>query len=167
MAAACCSPSTFGRLLALTALPALTACGSSTRVPASHETTPATSATSPAAPPTRSTGDVGNAADVAALRAAWRNESSGHDTIPQIVVVGGYGVLEVRNGGRNSPFLVLFKRDDTGQWQDQGLQPGPVATCWFTSQLVPRDVAEQLVAHDTRLAAVERTDPQAGCSGAR
>jgi hypothetical protein len=171
MPAAFPGPRVHGGLAASAALVLLAACGSGTRAPASGDSALATSAPAAASPdvePTpRSAGDYGPDADVAALRAAWKNESAGHDTIPQIVAVGDYGVVEVRNGGRNSPFLVLFKRDDAGQWQSQGLQPGPVATCWFTSQLVPHDVAAQLVAHDTRLAAVERTDPQAGCPGGR
>jgi hypothetical protein len=170
MPAAVRSPYPFRRLVALTTLStlvALTACARGPRNPAPGDSSSAApDAATASAPAPGGADDFGPAGDVAALRAAWKNESSGNDTIPQIVVVRDYGVVEVRNGGRNSPFLVLFERDSAGTWQDQGIIVGPLATCGLTAKLVPRDVAEQIVAHDTRLAATERTDPHAGCSGA-
>lgn len=110
--------------------------------------------------------DYGPASDVGTVRAAWLKESSGNDTIPQIVVVQNYGVVEVRNGGPNSPFFVLFQRDSSGSWKDQGLITGPVGLCGLTSQLVPDAIAREIVAHDKRLAANQRANPNAGCSGA-
>lgn len=82
-----------------------------------------TSATPGATAPSAGS-DYGAGADVGALRTIWQNESEPKDTIAQVVVVQNYGVVEVRNGGRNSPFLVLFKRDPSSGWQDQGLITG-------------------------------------------
>lgn len=115
---------------------------------------------------TRGAGDYGPPGDVSTVRAAWLKESSGNDTIPQIVVVADYGVVEVRNGGPNSPFFVLFKRDQAGAWQDQGITIGAVGLCGLTSKMVPDRVAREIVAHDTRLATNQHNDPRAGCSGA-
>lgn len=127
-----------------------------------------TAAASTAAPPATSGSpdDYGPTSDVHAVRAAWLRESSGNDTIPQIVVVKDYGVVEVRNGGPNSPFFVLFKRDQDGSWQDQGLTTGEVGLCGLSSQMIPDEVARAIVAHDIRLAAIQRSNPNAGCSGA-
>jgi hypothetical protein len=126
--------------------------------------TVATSATSSSAT-SGSPDDYGPPADVRAVRAAWLDESSGHDTIPQIVVVNGYGVVEVRNGGPNSPFFVLFTRDPAGSWTDQGMIVGQVGLCGLSSR-IPDSVARAIVAHDIRLAANQRANPNAGCSGA-
>jgi len=109
--------------------------------------------------------DYGPSADVQTLRAMWQKESSANDTIVQTVVVANAGVVEIRDGGPNSPFLNLYQRDSSGTWQDHGIITGPLAVCGLTSKSVPDSVAREIVAHDTRLSATNRADPRAGCSG--
>jgi hypothetical protein len=135
---------------------------------AKHDLSTDSSAATPAASSATagSPDDYGPPADVSAVRAAWHNESDGHDTIPQIVVVKNYGVVEVRNGGPNSPFFALFERDSTGTWTDQGLTTGQVGLCGLSSKMIPDSIARAIVAHDHRLAANQRANPNAGCSGA-
>lgn len=148
--------------LLVAAVAATTACSRRHDLPADSTVagTPAAAATS------GSPNDYGPARDISAVRAAWLKESSGNDTIPQIVVVKEYGVVEVRNGGPNSPFFVLFKRSQDGSWQDQGMTTGDVGLCGLSTQMLPDDVARAIVAHDIRLSAIQRSNPNAGCSGA-
>lgn len=110
--------------------------------------------------------DYGPPATIELLRTRWEQETAPPDTITQVVVVADFGVVEVRNGGRNSPFLVLFKHDQAGSWQDEGLITGPLAVCGLTAHGIPEPVAREIVARDLRLAATNRADPRAGCSGA-
>lgn len=110
--------------------------------------------------------DYGPPATIDSLRRLWQNETEPPDTIAQVVVVSGYGVVEVRTGGRNSPFLVLFVHDRNGAWQDQGIITGPLAVCALTGQNIPEPIAREIVAHDVRLRATNAADPRAGCSGA-
>lgn len=109
--------------------------------------------------------DYGPSADVQTLRAMWQKESSANDTIVQTVVVANAGVVEIRDGGPNSPFLNLYQQDSSGTWQDHGIITGPLAVCGLTSKSIPDSVAREIVAHDTRLSATNRADPRAGCSG--
>lgn len=140
---------------------AMTACTTKHELPAdSSASTVSRSATSAGSPD-----DYGPSSDVSAVRAAWLKESSNTDTIPQIIVVNGYGVVEVRNGGPNSPFFALFQRDPSGSWQDKGLVTGQVGLCGLTTK-IPDSTARAIVAHDKRLSANQRADPHAGCSGA-
>jgi hypothetical protein len=117
-------------------------------------------------------GDYGPASDVQKLRAAWQaNPTNG--TIAQVVVVGNYGVIDMTNTGTGPPYVALFERGDyqgAGVWElDYGTLTsssiyGPVAACALTFRGVPQDVANEIVAHDSRLAAAARQNPNAGCS---
>jgi hypothetical protein len=118
-------------------------------------------------------GDYGPASDVQALRAAWQaNPTNG--TIAQVVVVQNYGIIDLTNTGTNPPYVALFERGqgqgadvwqlDFGPLSSSSIY-GPIAACALTLRGVPQDVANEIVAHDTRLAAAASQDPNAGCSG--
>jgi hypothetical protein len=89
--------------------------------------------------------------------------------IAQVVVVGNYGVVDVTDTGSYPTYFELFVKGAGGTWQpDIGRTYsssiyGPVTACAFTNRGVPQDIAVQLVANDTRLAAGARQNPQAGC----
>jgi hypothetical protein len=118
-------------------------------------------------------GDYGPASDVQLLRTMWQAEST-PGKIAQVVVVGNYGVVDVTDTGGNGNYVELFVKGASqvpGAWQrDIGRLYsssiyGPIAACAFTQRGVPQDVADQIVANDTRLAAAARQNPQAGCGG--
>jgi hypothetical protein len=118
-------------------------------------------------------GDYGPASDVQLLRTMWQAEST-PGKIAQVVVVGNYGVVDVTNTGENIKYVELFVKgasQGSGAWQSDigrlysSTIYGPIAACAFTQRGVPQDVADQIVAHDTRLAAAARQNPQAGCGG--
>jgi hypothetical protein len=103
----------------------------------------------------------------------WQAEST-PGKIAQVVVVGNYGVVDVTNTGENIKYVELFVKgasQGSGAWQSDigrlysSTIYGPIAACAFTQRGVPQDVADQIVAHDTRLAAAARQNPQAGCGG--
>jgi hypothetical protein len=118
-------------------------------------------------------GDYGPASDVQALRSAWQaNPTNG--TIAQVVVVQNYGIIDMTNTGTNPSYVELFVRgvsQGADVWQlDYGPLTsssiyGPIAACALTLRGVPQDVANEIVAHDTRLAAAAGQNPNAGCSG--
>jgi hypothetical protein len=118
-------------------------------------------------------GDYGPASDVQALRTMWQAQST-TGKIAQVVVVGNYGVVDLTGTEGNPNYVELFVKgasQASGPWQPDIGQTyssniyGPVSTCAFTQRGVPQDVAAQLVANDTRLAAAARQNPQAGCGG--
>jgi hypothetical protein len=118
-------------------------------------------------------GDYGPSSDVQKLRAAWQANPIG-GAITQVVVVQNYGIIDLTNTGTNPPFVELFERGDyqgADVWElDYGTLTsssiyGPIAACALTFRGVPQDVANEIVAHDTRLAAAARQNPNAGCSG--
>lgn len=118
-------------------------------------------------------GDYGPGSDVQKLRAAWQANPGG-GTIAQVVVVQNYGIIDVTNTGTNPPYVELFERGDyqgADVWElDYGTLYsssiyGPIAACALTFRGLPQDVANEIVAHDTRLAAAARQNPNAGCSG--
>jgi hypothetical protein len=118
-------------------------------------------------------GDYGPASDIQKLRAAWQGNPS-NGTIAQVVVVQNYGIIDVTNTGTNPPYVELFQRGDfqgADVWElDYGTLYsssiyGPIAACALTFRGVPQNIASEIVAHDTRLAAAARQNPSAGCSG--
>ena len=121
----------------------------------------------------RGGGDYGPASDVQVLRTMWQAEST-TGKIAQVVVVGNYGIVDVTATEGNVNYVELFVKGASqvpGAWQrDIGRLYsssiyGPIAACAFTQRGVPQDVADQIVANDTRLAAAARQNPQAGCGG--
>ncbi len=144
--------------LALFTLPIVTACS---RKDSTSSGNAASSVSSP--PSSNAADDYGPSSDVTAVRSAWGAEASGTDTVAQVLVVQNYGFVELR-GGPNSPMIAVFHKDSTGTWKDQGLKTGPLAPCGFNGSL-PDQVVQELFAHDPRLAADARQDPNAGCSG--
>jgi hypothetical protein len=99
----------------------------------------------------------------------WQAQAT-NGKIAQVVVVGNYGVVDVTDTGSYPTYFELLVKGASGTWQPD-IGPrfsssiyGPVSACAFTLRGVPQDVADQLVANDSRLAASARQNPQAGCS---
>jgi hypothetical protein len=97
----------------------------------------------------------------------WQAQSP-NGKIAQVVVVGNYGIVDVSD----PEYVELFVKGASqapGAWQldfgrlYSGSIYGPVAACTLTERGVPQDVADQIIANDTRLAAAAQQNPQAGC----